>query len=342
MAETEPMKTRKKVLIMGAGGFVGGFLAAEGVRLGYEVWCGLRATTSRRYLEDLDVKFVEFDFEKPEKMDDVLRKAMPEGTWDYIIYNLGATKVKTYRDFSRINHDYLRNFTEALRRTDMYPERFLYMSSLSAMGVGDEKGYTPFTEEMIPVPNTRYGASKLKAETWLQTTSLNYIIFRPTGIYGPHERDYYLMFKSIAQGFDFSVGFRKQMLTFIYVEDLVRAVYMALENAPTGQVYNISEPRAYSQKEFRRLAMREMGKKFVLPMRMPLWAVKAVSVVAEKIGVMRNKPSTLNSDKFRIMKQRNWNVDTSKAERDFGFRAETSLAEGIHKSIEWYRKAKWL
>ena len=86
-------------------------------------------------------------------------------------------------DFSRINYDYLRYFTTALKSADIVPEKFLYMSSLSAIGQGDEKGYTPFDESMIPMPNTRYGASKLKAEMWLEMDGMPYIIFRPTGIY---------------------------------------------------------------------------------------------------------------------------------------------------------------
>lgn len=328
--------------MVGAGGFVGGFLVQEGLDRGYEVWAGVRASTSRKYLADDRIRFVEFDFDKPETLDAALVDAMPEGQWDYIVYNLGATKVKTYADFNRINYDYLRRFTEALKRTGKIPEKFLYMSSLSAMGPGDEKGYLPFTEEMIPCPNTRYGASKLKAEIWLQSSELPYIIFRPTGIYGPRDHDYFLMFKSIAKGFDFSVGLRRQMLTFVYVTDLAKAVYLALASAPVKEIYNISEPKAYSQKMFRNFAKKSMGRKFVIPMRMPLWTVRWVSWCAEKIGVIRNNPSTLNSDKYRIMKQRNWNVDTSKARDDFGFVAETTLQEGISKAVNWYKEEQWL
>ena len=126
------------------------------------------------------------------------------------------------------------------------------------------------------------------------------------------------------------------------MEDLARAVYDALEKAPVGETYDISEPRAYSQREFRKLSARALGKKFVLPVKMPLWGVKAVSVVAELWGVARLKPSTLNRDKYRIMKQRNWNVDVSKAERDFGFRSEVPLDEGIRRAVEWYRKEGWI
>lgn len=329
--------------MVGAGGFAGGFMVSEGLRRGYEVWAGVRATTSRKWLDDERIRFLELDFDKPHGWAECLRAALPEGEkWDYIVYNLGATKVVRYLDFNRINYEYLRDFTNALKLAGMVPEKFLYMSSLSAMGPGDERNYTPFTEEMIPSPNTRYGSSKLKAEVCLLSSGIPYIIFRATGIYGPRDHDYFLMFESVKKGFDFSVGFRKQMLTFIYVEDLARAVYDALEKAPTGEVYNISEPRSYTQKEFRRISAREVGKRFVIPVRVPVWGLKVVSWVAEKIGMLRMKPSTLNSDKYHIMKQRNWNVDVTKAKRDFGFNPEVTLAEGVGKSVAWYKTEGWL
>ena len=333
----------KRVLVVGAGGFAGGFMVSEGLRRGYEVWAGVRATTSRKWLDDERIHFIELDFDKPHGWADSLRVALPEGEkWDYIVYNLGATKVVRYLDFNRINYEYIRDFINALKIAEMVPEKFLYMSSLSAMGPGDERRYTPFTEEMIPSPNTRYGSSKLKAEVCLYSSGIPYIIFRATGIYGPRDHDYFLMFESVKKGFDFSVGFRKQMLTFIYVEDLARAVYDALEKAPTGEVYNISEPRAYTQKEFRKICAREIGKKVVIPVRVPVWGLKVVSWVVEKIGMLRMKPSTLNSDKYHIMKQRNWNVDVSKACRDFGFKPEVALEEGVRKSVAWYKTEGWL
>ncbi|MDE6491171.1 MAG: NAD(P)-dependent oxidoreductase, partial [Muribaculaceae bacterium] len=259
--------------------------------------------------------------------------------WDYVIYNLGATKCANFADFNRINYGYLKNFASALIASTKMPERFLYMSSLSALGPGDEKGYTPLGDNTIPRPNTRYGLSKIKAETYIETIpDFPYIIFRPTGVYGPHERDYLMMIKSIDNHWDFGVGYRRQLLTFIYVEDLVDAMFMALESGVVRKKYIISEGRAYSQKEFRRIVAEELGGKWVIPMRLPMWMIYAASVVAEKWGVMTMKPSTLNRDKFKIMKQRNWNCDVSDAVRDFNFTARYPLETGIAETVEAYRK----
>ncbi len=61
------------------------------------------------------------------------------------------------------------------------------------------------------------------------------------------------------------------------------------------------------------------------------------SYAAEKIGHFRAKPSTLNRDKFKIMKQRNWNADVSAAQRDFGFKTRFSLRDGIRETVRAYR-----
>ncbi|MCM1153089.1 MAG: NAD(P)-dependent oxidoreductase [Muribaculum sp.] len=336
-------KEIKRVLVVGAGGFAGGHIVEEALRRGYDVTAGVRASTSRRYLTDERIKFLELDFDNPSTLAPALEEAASRGgKWHYIVYNLGATKCLRFVDFNRINYCYLQSFTKALHESDTVPEKMLYISSLSAMGKGDEKNYTPFTEEMIPRPDTRYGASKLKAEVWLATAGIPTVIFRATGLYGPRDKDYFLMFESIKKGFDFSVGYRRQELSFLYITDLARGIFDALEKAPAGETYNVAEGKTYSQKEFRRMAARKIGQRFVVPMRMPLWIVKTVCGITEKIGVARGKPSTLNRDKYRILAQRNWAVDISKARRDFGFTPRVNLEEGIGLSIDWYKAEGWM
>lgn len=334
-SKTEP----KRVLVVGAGGFIGGFIASEALKRGFDTTVAIRESTSRRYLSDQRLSFLVLDYDNPQSMAQILAS---QAQWDYIIYNLGATKCVNFLDFNRINYLYLRNFIEALRIARRIPHRFLFMSSLSALGPGDEKTYAPLTSRTIPNPNTRYGVSKIKAETYLETCpDIPWIIFRPTGVYGPHEQDYLMMIKSIDSHWDFAVGFKRQMLTFIYVSDLVAAMFDALASDKTlKKKYIISEPRAYTQKEFRSIVSKKLGGRWVIPLRLPMWAVFAASVVAEKIGALQGKPSTLNRDKFKIMKQRNWNCDISDAAADFGFAPEFSLEKGIDATVKAYLEQK--
>ena len=340
----ESNDSKKRVLVVGAGGFIGGFIASESLRRGYETWVTVRESTSRRWLADDRLHIVVVDYDAPAaELAAQFSSLLPEGErWDYIIYNLGATKCVNFADFNRINYLYLKNFVEALREAGKMPERLLFMSSLSALGPGDEKNYTPLTDTTIPNPNTRYGVSKIKAETFLETCAdLNWTIFRPTGVYGPHEQDYLMMIKSIDSHWDFGVGFRRQELTFIYVEDLVGAMFDAIDKPATlKKKYIIAEPRSYTQAEFRRLVAAELGGKRVIGVRLPMWAVYVASTVAERWASLKGKASTLNRDKFRIMKQRNWSCDVGPAERDFGFTVRYPLARGLAETVKAYRAQK--
>lgn len=334
----------KKILITGAGGFVGGFLVEEALKRGFETWAAVRATTSREFLSDERIRFIELDFTDPDKLRSTLADAIEKnGKWDYVLHNLGATKCNNFRDFDKINNRYMRSLVDTLISLDAVPERFLLMSSLSAMGEGDEENYAPFTEKGIPMPNTAYGVSKINAEQYLWgLKGFPYIILRPTGVYGPHEKDYFMMIKSIRNCFDFSVGMKEQMLTFIYVKDLAAAALDALEKSPERSTYIISEERAYTQKEFRKIVLDTLGKKFVIPIKIPLWLLYIVSNIAGWWGGIVGKPSTLNPDKYKIMKQRNWNCSVEAAKRGFGFAPKYTLSDGIRESIAWYRENGWL
>lgn len=336
MTKTDLQDTR--LLVIGAGGFIGGFIAEEGLRRGMDVTVAVRKSTSRRYLTDPRLHFLVLDYDDPTSLTATFERSTP---WDYVIYNLGATKAVNYGDFKRVNFEYLRRICEVLKSTGRAPKRLLFMSSLSAIGPGDEKNYTPLDANTVPAPNTRYGQSKIMAEQYLEhMAGIPYIIFRPTGVYGPHEQDYLMMVKCIDSHFDFGVGFRRQMLTFIYVEDLVRAMFDALESGVENRTYIISEPRAYTQKEFRAIVADALGKKWVIPVRLPLWAAWVASAAAEKIAKWQMKASTLNTDKFRIMRQRNWNADISTAVDEFGFNPQVDLREGIRRTVEAYRAAQ--
>ena len=332
----------KRLLVIGAGGFIGGFIARQGLERGYDVTVAVRQSTSRRYLTDERLKFLVLDYGDAEAVAEAMNQALPNGErWDYVIHNLGATKCANFRDFDTINYRYLVNIVEALKNTGKAPERFLFMSSLSAMGPVDEKTYRPITNADVPHPNTRYGLSKMKAEEYLRYRSeLPYIIFRATGVYGPREKDYLMMIKSIDVHIDVGMGYRKQLLTFIYVDDLVGAMFDALAAGVSNKTYIISEPRSYTQKQFRSMVADALGGRWVLPLKLPMWVVLAVSTLAEKFAAWRGKASTLNRDKYKIMKQRNWSCDVSEAQADFGFHADYPLERGVRATVDAYLEEK--
>ena len=201
---------KKKILVTGSSGFIGSFLVVGGLERGFQVWAGVRKRSSRKYLQDSRIQFAELDFTDSTHLEEQLKQhRMQHGGWDYIIHCAGVTKCFDKADFEMGNYWATRLFIETLQRLNMVPERFLYLSSLSVFGPIHEKNYQSITETDVPKPDTAYGLSKLHTEEYLASLKdFPYVIFRPTGVYGPRERDYFLMAKSIRNHVDFMAGFR--------------------------------------------------------------------------------------------------------------------------------------
>ena len=334
----------KKVLVTGASGFIGSFLVEGGLERGMQTWAGIRKTSSRKYLQDKRIRFAELNFGDKQKLKEQLAAHKQEHDgWDYIVHCAGVTKCLHKEDFDKGNFQATVNFVEALKELDMVPERFIYISSLSIFGPIREKDYTPINEKDEAKPNTAYGVSKLKSEKYLQSlTDFPYVIYRPTGVYGPRERDYFLMAQSIKQHVDFAAGFKRQDITFIYVKDLVQAVYLGTKPEALHRAYFVSDGQVYASSTFSDLIKKELGNPWLVRIKCPLVILKLISIVAEAGAKCLGKTSTLNRDKYNIMKQRNWRCDISPIVKELGFCPEYLLERGVQETIAWYKEEKWL
>ena len=334
----------KKILVTGASGFIGSFIVEQGLALGYEVWASVRQSSNLQYLQDQRINLINLNLGDSDKLaTQVEAFAREHGSWDYVIHAAGVTKCIDKKEFMRINFDGTRNLVEALKATGATPKKLVYLSSLSVFGPArEEEPHTPIQESDTAKPNTAYGESKLLAEAYIKNSNIPYIILRPTGVYGPRERDYYQMAVSIKKHIDFAVGYKKQTITFIYVKDLVKAVYLAAESDVTNRSYFVSEPQGYNSRSFSDYIQESLGIKRVLHITAPLWVLKTISLITESIARLTGKPSTLNSDKYKIMKQRNWLCETTPIEKELGFTADYDLEKGTKETIEWYKQKLWL
>jgi len=222
-------------------------------------------------------------------------------------------------------------------------KRFVYISSLSIMGaIREQQPYEEIREGDEAKPNTAYGKSKLEAEKWLETQSIPYIILRPTGVYGPRERDYFLQIQSIKSHMDFAVGFQRQDITFVYVTDVVQAIFLALEKGAVGRKYFLSDGEVYQSATFSDLVHEELGRPWWIRVTAPIWLLRIITCVGDWWGRKTGKMSALNNDKFNILRQRNWRCDIQPAREELGYEPQVKLAEGVRRSIRWYQENHWL
>lgn len=330
-----------KILITGASGFIGSFLVEEALRRGFETWAAVRGSSSRAFLQDDRIHFIELNLSSEEQ----LTKQLTGYSFDYVVHAAGVTKCLHKEDFQRINTEGTKNLVRALLTLQMPLKRFVYISSLSIMGaIREQQPYTEILESDEAKPNTAYGRSKLEAEQWLDTqgAQLPFVILRPTGVYGPRERDYFMMAKSIKAHTDFAVGFRRQDITFVYVTDVVQAVFLALEKGKTGRRYFLSDGEVYQSSTFSNLIRRELGNPWWVRITAPLWVLRVVTFCGEYIGRWSGHVTALNNDKYHIMKQRNWRCDITPAREELGYEPQVKLEEGVRRSIRWYQDNGWL
>lgn len=94
---------------------------------------------------------------------------------------------------------------------------------------------------------------------------------------------------------------------FLYVGDAAEGIAMAASQAPGSEPINLGAPGEIS-----------------------------IRALAERIGALTGYRGTFRFDATKPGGQPRRSLDCSKAERLFGFRARTTLEEGLRRTIDWY------
>ena len=101
---------KMKILITGASGFIGSFIVEEALKRGFETWAAVRKSSSKKYLQDERIRFIELDFSSQEKLEQQLKDCH----FDYVVHAAGATKCLHQEDFFRINTEGTKYLVNAL------------------------------------------------------------------------------------------------------------------------------------------------------------------------------------------------------------------------------------
>lgn len=328
----------KKILITGASGFVGSFLVEEAINRGLATYAGVRSTSSRSFLSHEKIQFFEMDFSNKTDLENKLAQTQ----FDYVIHCAGVTKADTKEGFFKYNFELTKTFVEVLKKTNPTLEKFIYISSLASYGPADNHPTEVVLESNTPHPIDTYGESKLATEQWLQRLpDFPYLIFRPTAVYGPREKEIFIFFKTFSKGIEGHIGRVPQKATFIYVKDLARLVLDATLSEISQKSYFVSDGNHYPTQELGRIA-RKVLQKNPFQINIPISIVQVIAAINEGFGRLTGKMPPLNLEKVKILKSKNWQCDTQPLKNDFNFAPAYDLEQGVTEALHWYLENKWL
>lgn len=325
-----------KALVTGATGFVGSHLVDKLIEKNYEVYCLKRKTSSTKWLDRKNVKYVEGDLFSNEALESCIKDM------DYVFHVAGVVKAKNKEGFYHGNSDSTKNLLEIAYKVNPGLKKFIFVSSLAACGPA--KTDKPVDESTVPDPITTYGLSKLKAEeeVFKYRDKFPISIVRPPAVFGPRDTEILIYFKTFSKGLNSVIGFDAKYLSLVYVEDLADGIILAAENnIADGQKYFVCFDKAYNWDEIGSLTSKLLGKK-ALKIRLPHSVLYSVGYLAELFSTFSSKPATLNIEKCKDITQLRWVCSNEKAKQELGFKAKYSLEESFKKTIDWYKEMKWI
>ena len=319
------------VLLTGASGFIGGRLRDALLADGVDV-VALRRPSSP---ESTNGRSVSADYSKVDSLAEVLQKERPS----HIFHVAGATKGVSYADFHRANVMPTEHLVEAVKASKVPVERFIHVSSLAAFG--------PSTPEQVlretdtPRPVEFYGRSKLEAERAVESSGIPYTILRPGGVYGPGDIDYFELFRSAHRGFNLFFGNRNRWMSVVYVDDLVDLTLQAAQHpAASGRGYFVADGMPLTWERFQGLVVEAAGRR-VRDLDIPEFLVGVAAWGGEMLSGLDGKPRLANRQKYTMGKQSAWTGSIERARADLGYQPKVLPAEGVHRTMDWYRAQGW-
>lgn len=333
---------KKKILIVGATGFIGSHLVEEALRQRYQVYAGVRKTSSLQFLPQDQIQCIEFDLSSKEQIKLCLKNFSEQNQlFDFIVYNAGITFAKKTEDFFSVNFENTKNFVDALVESGLPFCKFLFVSSLSAFGPGDPD-LKPIELSHPQMPISSYGKSKLMVEEYMASLeNFPYLVVNPTAVYGPRDRDFLKFISLVNSGFEFHAGRSKQMLSMIYVKDLAKVIMRLIASSFVNRSYLVSDGEAYSKEQIARVIKSILNKR-TIKIKIPVAIVKAGVNLTEKIYSLTGSKPFLNREKLAEMTTANWLCNSAEVWEHVNDRPSYLLEKGMKETIEWYKNNCWL
>jgi len=263
-------------------------------------------------------QFIKGDISDPTAVAEVF-KASPDAVVNFAAETHVDRSIEDSTPFLRTNIMGTQCLLEAARK--FRTAKFVHISTDEVYGSAPA-GET-FDESAHLDPRSPYAASKASADhfvtAYANTYGVSAVILRCTNNYGPFqfpEKLIPLMIANAREDKQLPIyGDGMQERDWLFVEDYCRAIAVALEKASAGAIYNVSAG-------------------------LPQPNLKIVKTILAHLG----KPESLMKYvQDRPGHDRRYALDSSKLQRELGWKPLVPFEEGIRRTIDWYTgNSQWL
>jgi nucleoside-diphosphate-sugar epimerase len=322
-----------RMLITGATGMVGSFVARRAVELGYRVRVLCRPNSDQSLLAGLDVEQVQGDLADydslPQTLHDVdivVHSAAHIGDWG---------PADKYRAINVVALEHLLTAAERAGRI----KRWIQVSTLGVYPARHHYG----TDETVPPDLTGldgYTRTKAEAEVLLNRHIAEYrfpaVILRPGFIYGPGERHVIpRLIKRFEQGVVKFIGDGRKVLNNVYVGNFVEAVLSAIDKPrAVGETFNICDQRLVTREEYLTTVADYLGRP--RPGHVPLWLARAAVPFIEGWAKFRGRqePPLLTRATIKFMAL-NLDFSIAKARAILEYQPRVDFQQGMPEALDW-------
>ncbi|HEX5766273.1 MAG TPA: NAD(P)-dependent oxidoreductase [Woeseiaceae bacterium] len=327
------MTRERKVLVTGAGGFIGKHLVGDQLARGHEV------TATDVNLGELEA--MKLDGRLTCRQVDVrsskdMRPCMQGAD---VVFHLAAAHLEVTEDDSYFEDVNARATEELLRiAAEEGVSRFVHCSTAGIYGPLKK---LPANEETPAAPDIPYERSKLAAEKVVLAeslrTGLHTVIMRPAWVYGPLCPRTLKLVRAIARRRFFFVGKGENLRHPIYITDILQAFERAATLAvPPGEKLLAAGPEAVTVRQLVAAIAEELGMAYSPP-TIPAWLMKPVCFGVEKIAAIAGAEPPFSRRSLKFFSESSA-FDISRARRVLGFEPVVGIRQGLRLTIAFYRQ----
>ena len=318
-------------LVTGATGFIGSHLVEELVAQNWKVTCLVRPKSRTRFLEYFPVHIVRGSVENRNFLFEAV-----EGQ-DYIFHLAARIRSARREVYNRANVLFTQQLAQACLQSNPDLKRFVYVSSIAAAGPSETGDIQD--ETRTPSPTSEYGRTKLKAEEAIAEIwhRVEATIIRPPNVYGPRQQETELLINLIKKRIVPVLKHDQKTTTLIYVKDLIMGMLESLKSPQTNrQVYYLTDERLYSWKEIiLTIKKHVLGTSLYIPLHENIiYSAAWLTDVLKSIHLVR---AYFGRRAWKAMVETSWLFSSGKAAKDFTFKAEYSLDQGIRETVAYYK-----